>query len=98
MNLAEEDGGAYNTLQMNSGLDGTRNLYGVFRPVQNGTTNAEIFRKVTLCCWRQANRNQWPMTKVIGVNADELGLIWSVRLLLASSCDVAGESIGTTST
>ena len=23
----------------------------------------------------EANRNQWPMTKVIGVNADELGLI-----------------------
>ena len=50
MNLAEEDGGASNTSQMTSGLDGTGNFYGVFRPIQNGTTNAEISRRVTLCC------------------------------------------------
>ena len=37
-------------IQMNSGLDGARNFYGVFRLVQNGTTNAEISSKVTLCC------------------------------------------------
>ena len=45
MNLAEEDGDASITVQMNSGLDGARNFSGVFRPVQNETTNAEIFER-----------------------------------------------------
>ena len=46
----------------------------------------------------EASRNQWPVVKVIRVNADDLGFVGSVRLLLASSWDSAGESIGTTST
>ena len=37
----------------------------------------------------EANRNQWAMAKVIGVNADDLGFVRSVRLLLPSSCDSA---------
>ena len=41
----------------------------------------------------EANRNQWPMAKVVGVNADDLGFARSVRLLLASSCDSAGERV-----
>ena len=40
-----------------------------------------------------ANRNQWPMAKVIGVNADDMGFVRSVLLLLASSCDSAGERV-----
>ena len=49
-NLVEEDGGTSNTLQINSGLDGTGNFYGVFTSIQNGSTNAEIYRRLTLCC------------------------------------------------
>ena len=41
----------------------------------------------------EANRNQWLMAKVIEVNADDLGFVRSVRLLLASSCDSAGERV-----
>ena len=37
------------TLQQNSGFNGARNFCGVFRPIQNGTTNVEIYRRVTLC-------------------------------------------------
>ena len=36
----------------------------------------------------EANGNQWPIAKVIRVNADDLGFILSFRLLLSSSCDV----------
>ena len=49
-NFVEEDGGTSNTLQINSGLDGTGNFYGVFTSIQNGSTNAEIYRRLTLCC------------------------------------------------
>ena len=41
----------------------------------------------------EANRNQWPMAKVTVVNADDLGFLRSFRLLLASSCDSAGERV-----
>ena len=41
----------------------------------------------------EANRNQWLMAKVIEVNVDDLGFVRSVRLLLASSCDSAGERV-----
>ena len=33
------------------------------------------------------------MAKVLGVNADDMGFVLSVRLLLASSCDSASERI-----
>ena len=33
------------------------------------------------------------MAKVTGVNADDMGLVWSIGLLLASSCDSAGEQV-----
>ena len=33
------------------------------------------------------------MAKVIGVNAEDMGFAWSVQLLLASSCDSAGERV-----
>lgn len=46
----------------------------------------------------ETSRNQWPVVKVIRVNADDSGFVGDVRLLLASSWDSAGESIGTTST
>ena len=39
------------------------------------------------------DRNQWPMARVIGGNADDLGFVQSVRLLLGSSCDSAGERV-----
>ena len=41
----------------------------------------------------EANRNQWPMAKVIGVNADDMGFVRSVRLLFVSSCDSTGERV-----
>ena len=41
----------------------------------------------------EASRNQWLMAKVIEVNVDDLGFVRSVRLLLASSCDSAGEKV-----
>ena len=75
-NLVEEDGGTSSILQMNSGLDSARNFYGVFRLVQNGTTNAEVSRRVMLKT--EANRNEWPMAKTIGVHADDMGFVRSV--------------------
>ena len=39
------------------------------------------------------NHNQWPMAKVTGVNADNMGFVRSVRLLLASSHDSVGERV-----
>ena len=44
-------------------------------------------------CAVKDNCNQWPMAKVLGVNADDMGFVLSVRLLLASSCDSASERI-----
>ena len=41
----------------------------------------------------ETNRNQWLMAKVIGVNADDMGFIQSGQLLLASSCESAGEQV-----
>ena len=35
----------------------------------------------------ETNRNQWLMSKVVGVNADEMGFVRNVLLLLANSCD-----------
>ena len=65
-----------------------------FRPIQNGTTNAEISRRGYIVLLKtDPNRNQWPIAKVIGVNADEMGFVRSIRLLLASSCDSAGERV-----
>ena len=63
MNLAEEDGGASITVQMNSGLDGARNFSGIFRPVQNETTNAEISKGDIVLLKIEGNRNQYPMAK-----------------------------------
>ena len=52
------------------------------------------FQQVDIALFKtEANRNQWPMAKVIEVNADDLGFVRSVRLLLASSCDSAGERV-----
>ena len=33
----------------------------------------------------EGNRNQWPMTKLVGVNADDMVFVQSVPLLLARS-------------
>ena len=33
----------------------------------------------------EGNRNQWPMTKLVGVNADDMVFVQSVQLLLARS-------------
>ena len=33
------------------------------------------------------------MTKVVGVNADDMGFVESIWLLLASSCDKSGERV-----
>ena len=33
----------------------------------------------------EGNHNQWPMTKLVGVNADDMVFIQSVPLLLARS-------------
>ena len=41
----------------------------------------------------EANCNQWSIAKVIGENVDDMGLTWSIRLLLASSCDSAGDIV-----
>ena len=41
----------------------------------------------------EANRNQWPLAKVIKVNADDLAFVRSVQLLLASYCDSAEERV-----
>ena len=32
-----------------------------------------------------ANRNQWPMAKVVGINSDAEGFVWSVKLLIGKT-------------
>ena len=72
MNLAEEDGGAYNTLHNTLHKESLWSLQ--TRPEWNN--KCRNFQKGNIMLLKtEANRNQWPMTKVIGVNADELGLI-----------------------
>ena len=41
----------------------------------------------------EAKCNQWPMPKVVGVNADDTSFVRSVQLLLASSRDSADEQL-----
>ena len=33
----------------------------------------------------EGNRNQWPMTKLVGVNVDDMVFVQSIPLLLARS-------------
>ena len=52
------------------------------------------FQKVDIVLLKvEANRNQWPMVKLIRVNADDMGFFRSFRWLLASSCDGDGERV-----
>ena len=41
----------------------------------------------------EANQNQWPMAKVVGVNPDSMGFIRSVQLLLPRTPDGVGERV-----
>ena len=77
-----EDGGASSTLQQNSGFNGARNFCGVFRPIQNGTTNVEIYRRVTLCSVANGKSN-WSKCRWHGFGLKH----WIV------TCDSPGEQV-----
>ena len=70
---------------MNSGLDGKRNFCGRFSLVTNGTKNRNFQNDDIVLLKTDANRNQWPMVKVVDINSDAEGFVRSVKLLIGKT-------------
>ena len=53
---------------------------------QKWNNKCRFFQKDCIVLFKtEGNRNQWPMTKLVGVNADDMVFVQSVPLLLARS-------------
>ena len=74
---------------MNSGLDGEGNFCGCFSLrkslVTNGTKNRNFQIGDIVLVKTDANCNQWPMAKVVGINSDAEGFVQSVKLLIGKT-------------
>ena len=66
---------------MNSGLDGERNFCDCFSLVTNGNFQ----NRGIVLLKADANRNQWPMAKVVDINSDAEGFVRSVKLLIGKT-------------
>ena len=66
---------------MNSGLDGKRNFCGHFSLITNGTKNRNFQNGDTVLLKTNANCNQWPTVKVMGINSDAKDFVQSVKLI-----------------
>ena len=65
---------------MNSGLYGERNFCGSYSLVTTGTRNFQNADIILLKT--HANRNQYPMAKIGGINTDAEGFVRSVKLIV----------------
>ena len=92
MNLAEEAGDVYNANEF--WVRWHREFLWSLQTRRKWNNKCRNFQQGDIALLKtEANRNQWPRAKVIEVNADDLGFVRSFRLLLASSCDSAGERV-----
>ena len=70
---------------MNSGLDGERNFCGRFSLVTKETKNRNFQNGDIVLLKTDANRNQWPMANVVGINSDVERFVRSVKLLIGKT-------------
>ena len=70
---------------MNSGLDGKRNFCGHFSLITNGTKNRNFQNGDIVLLKTDADHNQWPVAKVVGINSDAEGFVRSVKLLVGKT-------------
>ena len=70
---------------MNSGLHGKRNFCDRFSLVTNGTKNRNFQNGGIVLLKTDANHNQWPIAKVVGINSDAEGFARSVKLLTGTT-------------
>ena len=74
-------------LQRSFGTDGEKNFCKVYKPDKNGMIKERNFEVGDIMMLKEQNcwRNQWPLTRIIGVDANRNGDVHSVTLCVADS-------------